>query len=290
MNAYAAYYDNIIREKSSSGGLFSAIAAKFDIVYGVAMAEDCYSSEVVRTVGNPHRLIGSKYIQANVGNIFCRVKADLEKGKTVLYTGTGCQVNGLKLFLGKEYYNLLCVDFICHGVPSSKLWRKYLVQYEEKHGKVSSVLFRSKENGWRDFSIRKDDVYSLKSDDTYMCFFLNDICLRPSCYHCNVRNNKMADITISDFWGVENFAPELDDNMGINLVVVRTDKGKKTFEDIKDGLIYKEVSYIDAIKYNKSEYQSPKEHPLRKKFFRDLNRVSYRKLEEKYTKIDEKKK
>ena len=133
MKVFACYSTNDdIRIKSSSGGVFSALALHIlcenGVVYGVAMSEDCYSAEYIRVTDEAmlEKLRGSKYLQANVGNTFLLVKKDLEEGKKVLFSGTGCQVNGLKNFLQKEYDNLYCVDVICHGTPSPVLWKKFI--------------------------------------------------------------------------------------------------------------------------------------------------------------------
>ena len=130
--AYACYNtDKEVRLSSSSGAVFSSLAEyvldKHGVIYGVAMSEDCYGAEFIAVTDREKliRLRGSKYLQAKVGHTFRQVKEDLLSGKLVLFTGTGCQVNGLKNFLGKAYGNLICVDFICHGVPSPALWREY---------------------------------------------------------------------------------------------------------------------------------------------------------------------
>lgn len=137
MNTYAAYSkDEKLRLSSSSGAIFSLLAEQVinlgGTVYGVAMSQDCTSAEFIRVDKEDalSKLRGSKYLQAKIGNAYQQVKKDLESGLTVLFSGTGCQVNGLIGFLGKKYGNLYCVDVICHGVPSPRLWEKY-VQYIE---------------------------------------------------------------------------------------------------------------------------------------------------------------
>ena len=128
MKTYAAMYNNNeIRENSSSGGIFSALAGKFDVVYGVAMTDDCYGAEMIRVEGDISPLRGSKYFQAKAGDTFKLVKRDLVEGRKVLFSGTGCQINGLFMLLGKEYPNLFLLDIICHGTPSPKLWKKYVL-------------------------------------------------------------------------------------------------------------------------------------------------------------------
>lgn len=285
MLAYAAIYENVIREKSSSGGIFSLLASQFDVVYGVAMTKDNYECEVVRMEGDISPLRGSKYFQAKVGESFKLVKKDLEEGKIVLYSGTGCQINGLKLFLRKDYSNLFLVDVICHGTPSPKLWREYVKYYERKYGKLEYVNFRCKVDGWKNFGMQKNELYISKDDDWFMQMFLRDYCLRPSCYECHAKKYKMADITIADFWGIENVAPEMNDDRGTSLVIIRSDKGKKMFDSVKSDLRWKEVSYGDAVKGNPSEYSSVKRPVQRDYFFRDLNRYGFKRTAKKY--VDE---
>lgn len=147
MQTYACYYkcDNI-RFHSSSGGIFSLLAQQFEVVYGVAMTEDCYGAEFVRVENDIAPLRGSKYLQAKVGDAYKQAKQDLLDGRRVLFTGTPCQINGLYAFWGKVYYNLYCMDIICHGVPKPAL-RKQYIEWLEKQTvkKVTGVNFRSKE-------------------------------------------------------------------------------------------------------------------------------------------------
>lgn len=283
MKSYAAYFDHEVRKRSSSGGIFSLIATYFDIVYGVAMTEDCHSAEFKRMTGDISPLRGSKYFQAKVGDTFRQVKMDLEDGKTVLFTGTGCQVNGLLLFLQKEYTNLLTVDVICHGTPSPKLWDIYASYCELQQGKkLTHVNFRCKNNGWISYGLMKDQTYISKEKDPFMQMFLRDYCLRPACYHCHAKNMKLADLSLADFWGIESVAPEMNDGMGISLVIARTEKGQKFFENAKQRLKWKEVSYEDAVRFNPAEYRSPARPKMRDTFFHDLTSFSFQEMAKKY--------
>ena len=282
METYAAYYDNEVRMSSSSGGLFSLIANNFDVVYGVAMAEDCYGAHFVRTENDISSLRGSKYLQAKVGDTFKHVKEDLIQGKSVLFSGTGCQINGLKLFLGKEYDNLFCLDVICHGTPSPKLWKEYVRYQENQHGKLESVNFRCKDDSWQNFGMKENQLYISKDDDAFMRMFLRDYCLRPSCYECKAKSYKMSDMTIADFWGIENVAPEMNDGKGTSLVIVRTKKGKEIFESLKPFLKWKEISYEDGVKGNPSEYRPVNRPELRNSFFKDLDTMSFDEMKKKY--------
>ena len=284
---------------SSSGAVFSLLAdyifSKQGIVYGVSMSEDCYTAEFIGAIDrnelNPLR--GSKYLQAKVGNTYKQVKANLLSGKLVLFTGTGCQINGLKNFLGKDYENLICVDVICHGVPSPALWKKYVQRQEQKNGgKLKAINFRCKDDSWIDFEMKEilDDIpqgstkkmYISKDKDSYMQMFLRDYCLRPSCYECIAKNVKMADLTIADFWGINKVLPEMNDGKGTSLVLVRTDKGKEIFELVSAGMKFKEVSYEDGVRANPAEYKSCARPLQRETFFEDMQIMGFEELEKKY--------
>lgn len=283
MKTYAAIYNNNeIRENSSSGGIFSAVADKFDVVYGVAMTDDCYGAEMIRVEGDISPLRGSKYFQAKVGDTFKQVKKDLLDGKRVLFSGTGCQINGLSMFLGKEYPNLFLLDIICHGTPSPKLWREYVKYQEKKHGKLESVNFRCKDDSWIDFGMKENQLYISKDDDVFMRMFLRNYCLRPACYECHAKNYKKSDMTIADFWGIENVAPEMDDGRGTSLVITRTDKGQELFDSIKSELKWKEVSYEEGVKGNPSEHSSVARPQQRNTFFEDLEKMPFEEMEKKY--------
>lgn len=283
MKTYAAIYNNNeIRENSSSGGIFSALSENFDVVYGVAMSEDCYGAEMIRVEGDISPLRGSKYFQAKVGDAFKQVKKDLEEGRKVLFSGTGCQINGLSMFLGKEYPNLFLLDIICHGTPSPKLWREYAKYQEKKHGKLESVNFRCKDDSWIDFGMKENQLYISKDTDSFMRMFLRNYCLRPACYECHAKRYKKSDMTIADFWGIENVAPEMNDGKGTSLIITRTEKGQELFDSIKNELKWKEVSYEEGVKGNPSEYSSVARPQLRDTFFTDLEKLPFEEMEKKY--------
>lgn len=282
MKTYAAYYDNPVREESSSGGVFSLLAQQFEIVYGVAMTRDCYGAEYVRTQGDISALRSSKYLQARAGDILKQVKKDLEAGRQVLFTGTGCQINGLKSFLGKEYGNLTCVDIVCHGTPSPKLWREYAQYQESRNGKLESVNFRCKEESWENYGIKENQLYTPKAVHPFMHMFLNDFCLRPSCYACHAKYEKKADMTIGDFWGIDRCAPEMNDGRGTSLVITRTEKGQALFDGLKEQLVWKEVSYKDGVRGNLAEHASVSRPKERDTFFDDMNALPFEELAKKY--------
>lgn len=300
LKVYACYNtDKDVRLSSSSGAVFSSLAEyvleQRGVVYGVAMAEDCYSAEFISVTSKEQltKLHGSKYLQAKVGNTYRSVKEDLVAGKLVLFSGTGCQVNGLKKFLGNEYDNLICVDVICHGAPSPALWKKYAIYQEQKNaGKLKSINFRCKDESWTDFGMKEicksipdnetKKLYISKDKDSYMQMFLRDYCLRPSCYECAAKNVKMSDLTIADFWGINDVAPEMNDGMGTSLVLVRTEKGKDVFKRVSSSMKLKEVSYEDGVRGNPAEYKSCARPMQRNTFFDDMQSMSFEELRQKY--------
>ena len=297
---YACYNkDKDVRLSSSSGAVFSSLAEyvlnKSGIVYGVAMSEDCYSAEFIGVTDSEvlTKLRGSKYLQAKVGNTFKSVKKELQAGKLVLFTGTGCQVNGLKTFLGKDYDNLICMDVICHGAPSPALWREYARDQEKKMGgKLKEINFRCKDDSWVDFGMKEvlstipeDSVkkfYISKDKDPYMQMFLRDYCLRPSCYECMVKKEKMSDLTVADFWGIKDVAPEMNNGLGTSLVLIRTKKGQEIFNYISCEMKLKEVTYEAGVKGNPAEYKSCVRPSQRDTFFDDMHTMSFEELEGKY--------
>lgn len=283
MKCYAAYYnDSEIRIKSSSGGIFSLFASNFDIVYGIALSEDCYEAKMVRLVGDIESLRGSKYMEAKIGDAFKLVKKDLIEGKEVLFTGTGCQINGLNMFLGKVYNNLLTIDVVCHGTPSPKLWKEYVKYNEKKYGKFEIVSFRCKDESWQNFGMKENNRFISKDKDSFMRMFLRNYCLRPSCYECHAKRFKTSDITIADFWGIDKVAPEMNDGKGTSLIIVRSNKGQIIFNKHKNEMIFKEVSYEDSVKENSAEYSSVEKPSERNHFFNDLSSLSFEEMEKKY--------
>ena len=300
LEVFACYNtDKYVRLSSSSGAVFSSLAEyvfnRRGIVYGVTMSDDCYAAEFIAATDKAGliKLRGSKYLQAKVGSTYRKVKEDLTSGKIVLFTGTGCQVNGLKNFLGKEYNNLICVDVICHGVPSPALWRKYVQFQEEKNGgELKWINFRCKDDSWVDFGMKEilkilskastKKIYCSKDTDPYMQMFLRDCCLRPSCYECIAKKKKMSDLTIADFWGIRDVAPEMNDGMGTSLVLIRTDKGRKIFNCIRNVMKLKKVSYEAGVKRNPAEFRSSARPPQRDTFFDDMHTMSFEELEGKY--------
>ena len=289
--------DEQIRIKSSSGGIFSILAEYIiknnGVVYGAGFDED-FNIKHKRILYNTDLdlLRGSKYVQSSIGDIYKQVKNDLESNMLVLFTGTPCQVEGLRSYLKKEYANLITMDFICHGVPSPLVWKKYLEEIKKsKQENIKNIYFRNKDIGWKVFSLKiifDEKIYSNNlNNDLFMKGFLQDVYLRPSCYSCKFKKiNRISDITVADFWGIENILPKMDDDKGTSLIVVHSEKGKQLFDKLSEKMILNEVDLNEAIKYNPSMISSVKYNEKRNSFFAELNSGKIlTDLIRKYTKI-----
>lgn len=256
---YSCYNKNeLIRKESSSGGIFFPICKKIiemdGVVFGASYDESfevihssCESIEMIRNY------LGSKYVQSKVGNSYRKVKEFLDLGRYVLFSGTPCQVAGLKAYLGFEYDKLITIDFICHGVPSKKVWRKY--KNKLSHGdKIESINFRNKKKGWRNFSLhvvfQSGREYSQgKNKDPYLLGFLRNLYLRPSCYECQFKAvYHVADITLGDFWMAEENLLEQDDDKGISIAILQSGKGESLFDKIMSELVIVGEPDIEFIK------------------------------------------
>ncbi|OUQ47372.1 Coenzyme F420 hydrogenase/dehydrogenase, beta subunit C-terminal domain [Lachnoclostridium sp. An118] len=272
-----------IRKRSSSGGVFSLLADFIldndGIVFG-AYFNNKWSVEhgYVNTKNDIDKLRGSKYVQSDTRYTYREVKQFLELGKTVLFTGTGCQIKGLKSFLGKDYENLICQDIVCHGVTPPRLLKKYLELLKKKYkSEVRSISFRDKSTGWKNYSVKilftnGKSYLKRASDDLYMRSFLSKLYLRPSCYECPCKGEKReSDITLGDFWGVNKIMPELDDDNGCSLVIIHSKKGMELFNSIKEYALFKEVEFSKVEQYNKAIIESAEKPQNREKFIKEVN-------------------
>lgn len=298
--SYAAINRNEqVRLDSSSGGIFSILAEDIiknnGVVYGASFDKNFnVKHKRIVSITDIELLRGSKYVQSSIGDIYKQVKADLENNKQVLFTGTPCQVEGLKSFLRKEHNNLITMDFICHGVPSPIVWEKYIEEKKNENNKlkqIKNIYFRNKDIGWKLFSLKiifDENIYiSNLNDDTFMKGFLQDVYLRPSCYQCKFKKlNRASDVTVADFWGIENILPKMDDDKGTSLVVLHSEKGKQLFDKLSDKMILSEININDGIKYNPSMITSVKYNKKRENFFAGLNAgENLINLIEKYTRL-----
>lgn len=291
IETYACYSnDNNIRQQSSSGGIFSLLAEQVlfqgGIVFG-ARYDDNFNvvHDYTENIDELYKFRGSKYLQSVIGENFKITKNFLEDGKLVLFSGTPCQIDGLIKFLGKEYQNLITVDIICHGVPSKKVWNSYR-EFMNLNGDILSVNFRDKSVSWEEYGFNityknKPEFKQLAKDNLYMSGFVNNFYLRPSCYDCKSKGiNRVSDITLGDFWGIDNVLPELNDKKGTSAVMIRTNKGKKLFNKIIENITFKEVDINKVVKYNKSIIESPIKSDKRDKFFNYINKFKFNQVME----------
>lgn len=296
--SYALFNKNEkIRLESSSGGIFSILAEyvinNHGSVYGAAFDEDFNVKHIkITSLQDIELLRGSKYVQSKINDIFKSIKFNLKNNKIVLFTGTPCQIAGLQSFLQKKYDNLILMDIVCHGVPSPLVWQQYINELEQNYKQnIKSIYFRDKSTGWKKYSVKflfdKDEYKNFGFKDIYMKGFLNDIYLRPSCYNCNFKGiERVSDITVADFWGIEKVLPELDDDKGTSLIVIHSKKGKQLFDKLSEKMISNDVNLNEAIKYNPSMISSVKYNGKRKDFFLELNSgEELINLIRKYTKI-----
>ena len=301
--AYACINKNdAVREVSSSGGIFSLLAEnviKADgVVFGAVYNDDfLVSHKSAITMDEVTAMYGSKYVQSKIGNTYFEAKRYLEDGKQVLFSGTPCQIGGLKSYLNKDYPNLICVDIICHGVPSPKVWETYIKWQQNRYNsKINSVSMRSKKQGWNTFSMNilfdndKEYIKDLRSD-SYMQVFLKDVALRPSCYRCNFKGiSRNSDITLADYWGVEKQLKNFSDDKGTSLVWINTEKGKRLFESIISKIYAEKVGAEKSIQSNPNAVRSARCRVKRKQLFKKLHKESFDVLADKYTKEAEIKK
>lgn len=290
-NAYAMSNKNDeVRLNSSSGGVFTLLAEHIieqgGTVYGAAF-DDKYAVKHIRIKSKDdiEKLRTSKYVQSQIGDCYKKAKEDLDNGIKVLFTGTPCQIAGIKGFLKKDYDNLFCQDIMCHGVPSPKLWSKYLD--EINLGKLNNVSFRDKTVGWSLFSMKIEGengkLCEKFFDNTYMKAFLADIALRESCYNCNCKElNYFSDITLADFWGLDKAYPELDDNRGVSLVLVNSSKGEMLIKEISDMANINQVDIDRALNGNKPAITNTPMHKNREKFLNGMDSTPVNKLVKKY--------
>lgn len=291
LNVYGAKNcDDGIRYTSSSGGMFTlfanAVLQSGGTVFGAELDDAfqvCHTS--ITNTGELFKLRGSKYVQSKMTGIFKKVRTLLNNGKKVLFSGTPCQIAGLKGFLMKDYENLTTVDVVCHGVPSAKVYNKYLQEIASDTGEsITKVNFRDKANGWKQgetlFFTKTHRIGAPKRQETYMRLFLNNVSIRPSCADCAFNNKRsLADITIADYWGVDKQFPEFDDDKGITLVLINTTQGQQLFDSIKDKTVYISTDFEKGAQYNLAVSKSLGLHPKRQYFFDNLEKKTLKELE-----------
>ncbi len=282
------------RETSSSGGLFPLLAGEIinqgGFVCGALITEGKLKHVVTNTLSDIELMRGSKYLQSETGDVYRQIDILLKNKTPVLFVGTPCQVSGLKLFLKREDDHLLTVDFVCHGVPSPELFIKYAREALETTEPVTFLTFRDKRKGWHNPSIviqtaKKQYVQEMQQDP-FGKAFLSNMILRPCCFSCPfAQYQRCGDITLADAWSIQYLDKKVDDNRGLSLILVNSNKGKKYFDTISSKL-----EHIQAIPQNWAIMANPglvepaKEHMCRTTFFDNINQYpSVLSLLNKYT-------
>lgn len=228
---------------SSSGGVFPYLATKVldegGVVFGAVLNDDMTVGHAeAETAAEIDRMRGSKYVQSDLYSVLEDVKTYLSQGRKVLFTGTPCQIAGLKSYLGNDPEGLLTVEVACHGVPSPGLWAKYVEALGRRHkGNITSVTFKDKSRSWMHYDFVVENASGRFAvpymDDPYMALFVQDMTLRPSCHECPSRFGKSgSDIALADMWTVGKLAKEFDDDKGTSLVIANSDKGMKALESL----------------------------------------------------------
>lgn len=279
--------DDKIRFKSSSGGIFSLLAEtvikKNGVVFG-ARFNDSFAvvHDFTENIDGIEAFRGSKYVQSQINDNYKKAEKFLKQDRYVLFTGTSCQIAGLKHYLKKEYEKLCAVDVVCHGVPSPKVFKSYLKNLDKLNtGKIKSINFRDKTEGWKVYSFvteRKDGCNIITFRETmhknmFIGGFLENLYLRPSCHACPAKNFKSSsDLTIADYWGIQNIYPHFDDDLGCSLVLCNNSKGYDIYQEVSPCLNFIETSFEDALKGNPSIVNSVTPHHNREKFFEELDK------------------
>lgn len=294
---YAAEHKNMeVVFDSTSGGLFSALA---DIMYksggyvGGAVFNDDFS--VRQYISNDKadlpRLRSSKYLQSHLDGFYKQVRDLLRSGEKVLVCGSPCQMAALRSFLRKDYDNLIIADYICRGINSPKVWRKYLDSYEERYGsKVVYAKAKSKEYGWRNLTQKVilangKAYYETKDQSNFTKGYLQTgVYCRPSCYDCKFKGYpRISDITLADFWGIEKVNTSMEKNLGTSLVMINSKKGETYFEQVKKRINYVGVPFESIEAGNRSLNKSVDPPKVdRDEFFRDLDQMTFLQIADKY--------
>ena len=291
--------DEQVLASSSSGGAFTAIAQVFAegeyAIFGASIDENLQvTHQAVHSIEKLDLLRKSKYVQSNTQQCFGQVKKYLKAGSKVLFVGTPCQIAGLKAYLGKDEPNLLTCDLICEGVQSQCFFDRYIQFEEKKHGAaVKQVEFRNKEkHGWErsSFVLRfadgtQSDRLCHTKDLSYMNSSLFQGGNRASCYHCHFdKLPRQGDFTIGDLWGWRQMTPDWNDNKGISLVLVNTEKAQEMLPELEKAAQMRAVNFQLAVQRNPNIIRSTDAPAVRESFMEDVRRLSYEELAGKWLK------
>ena len=290
--AYAVKHKDIsVLKESTSGGIFTAVSdyvlQQGGIVYGAALDENMIVKHTrAVTAEERNKMRGSKYVQSDLGDVFRLVKNDLFNNKLVLFTGTPCQIAGLRSYLGNKCDGLICLDLICHGVPSPMIFKEHIFFLSKKlKTKILDYKFRPKKWGWhvhRELVCgEKKEYHSTPYLDLWKNLYYSRVCTRPSCNNCPFSNlNRVGDITIGDCRGIDNVYSDFGSYEGVTLAIVNTKKGKEVFEKISDTIKYEPLNIEDVMQPPLK--QSSKSNEYFEEFFNYYNSYGYEKTIKKY--------
>lgn len=291
-----------VRMKSTTGGIFYELAdyvlSAGGYVCGAVWNDDWSVSHMVTNQKKDLEiLMGSKYVQSDKEQVYAQIKDLLQAGKQVMICSLPCETSGLYAYLGQDYDNLVVVDMLCRGVNSPVILQSFIQYLENKYGAAAvDVHFKNKEPyGWHRFTTRVEfqngKVYNRdRYKDQFMRLFLNENCsVRPSCYQCRFKGVEgYGDITIADFWGIENFHPQLDENKGTSMIKINTKKGDSFFQAASENIFFQECLLEEAnTRHNSCFSKSIPEAKDRKQFFEDFQSMTFDRLLRKYVPDDE---
>lgn len=281
-----------VRNNSASGGAFHALADCANdgtAIFGVEWKNRCGVAYAKASRDDAYkRFSKSKYVQSVIGNAYIEAKENLDAGRNVLFVGTPCQIAGLRGFLKKDYANLLCVDLVCHGVPSSKTLEQYLQSMDRGNCKVTGVDFREKvvkRNGTVDskcavlhYSDGTNKTVDYESSG-FLRGFACGLFFRPSCATCPFAcASRVSDLTIGDAWGIEKENPKLNPHEGVSLILVNTEKGEAAAEQMKCAMMLEEVSTETMVSGNGRLKSPDRGHQKRSEFFKRFESEDFEKL------------
>lgn len=287
----AKHKDVSVLKKSTSGGAFTSISdiilSQGGVVYGVDFDDDFkVLHKRTESIEGRNRMRISKYVQSDLGTIFQEIKRDIENEKNVLFTGTPCQNAGLRGYMGGSTYseNLYLCDLICHSIPSPLVWEDYKRLLEKEHGGIlTDIHFRSKIIDWTRENSNKSFLYKTSSSDEtynderyYQLFFGLKTITRPACANCKFTDiHRASDITIADYWGIEKYAPEWMDTMGVSVLLINTKKGQELLDSMNDSMHYEKRPAQESLN-EQMRLSEPVEFPdYRSQFWEDYQEYGF---------------
>ncbi len=290
--------DELIREESSSGGVFTHLAetvlADGGVVFGAGFATPSYITHgYVLNTNDLQYFRGSKYVQSFIGETFKQAVASLNEGKQVLFSGTPCQIDGLNSFASKifslNHPSLITVDLVCHGVPSPRIYKEYLAFREKEYdSRINKVSFRRKPYGWHSFGLNivfdnQSYYFANFHHDPFLIGFLKNYYLNTCCYTCKYANTqRQGDITIADFWGYRDNGELPDDDKGLTLIITNSENGGRLFEKIKNALPHTAKNITDAVPGNAALKKASFKHRDYDAFWKDYEKLTFAEIADKY--------